>query len=213
MKQLLQDVSSGEIKVEEVPPPMRGTSSLLVGTRFSLVSAGTERAMVELGQKSLVGKARARPDLARQVVESVRSDGPAATYAKVRGRLSQPNPLGYSLAGTVLEACDDAPAPPGELVACAGAGYASHAQIVSVPRPLCARAPESVSAEDAAYGTLGAIALHGVRLARVGLGDVVAVIGLGLVGQLTLELLRAAGCVAIGTDPDGWRTQLARDAG
>ena len=113
----------------------------------------------------------------------------------MRGRLGEPNALGYSLCGIVLEACDGAPAAPGELVACAGAGLASHAEVVAVPRTLCARVPEGVPAEDAAYATVAAIALHGVRLTEAGLGDVAAVVGLGLVGQLTVELLAAAGCV------------------
>ena len=199
--------------MSDVPPPARRPGELLVATRYSLISAGTERAAVEQGQTSLAAKARARPDLVRKVVDSARDEGIATTYAKVRGQLGEPRALGYSLAGVVLEAPDDSPAGPGDLVACAGAGYASHAEIVSVPRLLCARVPAGVAPEDAAYATVGSIALHGVRLAEVGLGDVVAVIGLGLVGQMTLELLRAAGCVALGSDLDQGRVALAREAG
>ncbi|MEA2272788.1 MAG: hypothetical protein QOI98_1496 [Solirubrobacteraceae bacterium] len=169
--------------------------------------------MLEMGRRSLAGKARARPDLVRKVVETARAEGPVATYAKVRGRLDHPNALGYSLAGVVVEACEDSPAAPGELVACAGAGYASHAELVAVPRNLCARVPAGVAPEDAAYATIAAVALHGVRLSAIGLGDVVAVIGLGLVGQLTLELVAAAGGVALGSDPDLRRVALAQDAG
>lgn len=213
MKQLLQNVSSGEITVDELPAPMRGDRSVLVATRFSLISAGTERAALEIGRSSLVGKARARPDLVRKVVESARTDGVATTIAKVRGRLGEPNALGYSLSGVVLEACYGASAAPGDLVACAGAGHASHAEVVSVPRLLCARVPAGVSAEDAAYSTVASIALHGVRLAQLRLGEVAAVVGLGLVGQLTLELLAAAGCVVLGVDPDEGRAGLAREAG
>src|SRR3954470_1906123 len=213
MKQLLQNVSNGELTVDEVPAPMRGPASMLVATRFSVISAGTERAVLEVGRASLVGKARARPDLVKKVVESARTEGLSTTYAKVRGRLGEPNALGYSLAGVVLGACDGAPAAPGQLVACAGAGHASHAEVVAVPRNLCARVPEGVRPEDAAYSTIASIALHGVRLAGVGLGDVVAVVGLGLVGQLTLDLVAAAGCVALGVDPSPERVQRARDAG
>jgi polar amino acid transport system substrate-binding protein len=213
MKQLLQNVSTGEITIEDVPAPARGPVSLLVGTRYSLISAGTERAALQVGRASLIGKARARPDLARKVVESARNEGVATTYAKVRGRLGDPNALGYSLSGVVIETCPDAPAAPGELVACAGAGLASHAEQVAVPRTLCARVPEGVAAEDAAYATVAAIALHGARLANLGLGDVAAVVGLGLVGQLAVELLAAAGCVVLGCDPDEGRAQLTRDAG
>jgi polar amino acid transport system substrate-binding protein len=213
MKQLLQDVSSGDLTVTEVPAPVRAPAALLVATRCSLISAGTERAVMELGSKSLVAKARARPDLARKVVDSVREEGLRTAAEKVRGRLSEPNPLGYSSCGVVLEAPAESPAGPGELVACAGAGYAGHAEIVSVPRTLCARVPAGVGPEQAAYATVCAIALHGVRLCGLQLGDVAAVVGLGLVGQLTLELLRAAGCVALGVDPDDTRVGLARDAG
>src|SRR4051812_27339422 len=213
MKQLLQNVSSGELTVDEVPAPARGPASMLVATRYSVISAGTERAVLEVGRASLVGKARARPDLVKKVVESARTEGLATTYQKVRGRLGEPNALGYSLSGIVLEAGEDAPAAPGELVACAGAGHASHAEVVSVPRNLCARVPEGVAPEDAAYATVAAIALHGVRLAEVGLGDVVAVIGLGLVGQLALELCLAGGCVAVGLDLDPGRVELARALG
>lgn len=213
MRQLLQDVSSGEITIADVPPPQRSNASLLVATEFSLISAGTERAVLELGQSSLVGKARARPDLVRKVVESAREEGLSSTYRKVRGQLGAPNALGYSLAGRVIEACEDAPARPGELVACAGAGLASHAEVVSVPRTLCARVPEGVAAEDAAYSTVASIALHGVRLASCGLGDVVVVIGLGLVGQITMEILAASGCVPLGVDPQESRVELARSIG
>jgi predicted dehydrogenase/threonine dehydrogenase-like Zn-dependent dehydrogenase len=213
MKQLLQNVSTGEITVEEVPAPARDPFSLLVATRYSVISAGTERATLEIGRASLAGKARARPDLARKVVESAKTEGIGATYSKVRARLDDPNALGYSLCGVVVEACPDAPAAPGELVACAGAGLAPHAEIVAVPRTLCARVPQGVRPEDAAYATVAAIALHGVRLAEVGLGDVVAVVGLGLVGQLTAELAAAAGCVVLGCDPDDGRVKLAREGG
>jgi predicted dehydrogenase/threonine dehydrogenase-like Zn-dependent dehydrogenase len=213
MRQLLQNVSTGELTVENVPAPQRGPVSLLVATQYSLISAGTERAVLELGRASLISKARARPDLVRQFVDSVRAEGVGPTYQKVRGRLGEPNALGYSSAGVVLESCDGAPAAPGELVACAGAGLASHAEVVSVPRTLCARVPENVPPEDAAYGTMAAIALHGVRLAEIGLGDVVAVVGLGLVGQLTIELVLAAGAVPVGLDLDPVRAALAREAG
>ena len=213
MKQLLQDVSSGELTVAEVPAPARGPASLLVATQFSLISAGTERAVLELGRSSLVGKARARPDLVAKVVESARTEGVAPTLAKVRGRLQEPNPLGYSLSGVVLEACPGAPAAPGERVACGGVGHASHAEVVAVPRTLCARVPDGVSSEDAAYATVGCVALHGVRLSEAGLGDMSAVVGLGLLGQITLELLAAGGGVPVGFDPDAARVELARAAG
>ena len=213
MKQLLQDRNSGTISIEEVPAPVRTPAGLLVVTRFSLISAGTERAAVEMGNKSLVGKARARPDLVRKVLDSAREEGAASTIAKVRGQLEHPNPLGYSSSGIVLEAPPESPAGPGDLVACAGAAFAAHAQIVNVPRTLVARVPDGVAAEDAAYATVAAIALHGVRLCELKLGEVAVVVGLGLVGQLTLELVAASGCTAIGVDPSAERVEIARAAG
>lgn len=213
MKQLLQDLSSGSLSVVEVPSPVRGPADLLVVTRSSLISAGTERAVMEMGRKSLAGKARARPDLARKVLGSAREDGLMATVQKVRGRLQEPGTPGYSSCGTVLEAPDGSPAGPGELVACAGAGLATHAQVVAVPRTLVARVPEGVPAEDAAYATVTAIALHAVRLTGLALGETAAVIGLGLVGQLTMELVRAAGGVPLGLDTAEDRVELTREAG
>lgn len=210
MRQLLQNLSTGEVTLQDVPAPGRGPAALLVSTSYSVISAGTERAVLDIGRASLLGKARARPDLVRKVLDSAREEGVGSAYAKVRGRLGEPNPLGYSSCGVVLEAGEGAPAAPGELVACAGAGLASHAEVVAVPRNLAARVPEGVPPEEAAYGTIACIALHGVRLARVGLGDVTAVIGLGLVGQLTMQLLAAAGCVPVGMDPDARRVELAR---
>jgi predicted dehydrogenase/threonine dehydrogenase-like Zn-dependent dehydrogenase len=213
MRQLLLSGSTGEISVQDVPVPRRDPASLLVATQFSLISPGTERSVVELGRASLLAKARARPDLVRKVVEAGRSEGIGPTYAKVRGRLEQPNAVGYSLSGQVLESCEGGPAGPGELVACAGAGFASHAEVAAVPKNLCARVPDGVALEDAAYATISAIALHGVRLCRPELGGVAAVVGLGLVGQLALQLLRAAGCVALGVDPEPGRVEAARKEG
>lgn len=213
VKQVVQDLDSGEVEIVEVAAPPPPAAGVLVSTRYSLISAGTERAMLEFGRQSLVGKARARPDLARQVLASARAEGIAATYHRARGRLAAPRPLGYSSVGVVLEAAGGAPARSGELVACAGAGYANHAEIVSLPLHLCARVPEGVDAQDAAYATLGAIALHGLRSAHVGLGEVVAVIGLGLVGQLALDLAAAAGALAVGFDPDPARVAIAARAG
>src|SRR4051794_40009242 len=162
MRQLVQDLRSGALTVQDTPSPVRGPAELLVATRFSLISAGTERAVAELGRKSLAGKARARPDLVRKVVDTARDEGVSSAFAKVRGRLQNPNALGYSSCGVVLQAPDDSPAGPGDLVACAGAGFASHAEVVAVPRTLVARVPEGVAAADAAYATVAAIALHGV---------------------------------------------------
>lgn len=201
MKQIVQDFKTGEIKLVDAPAPACCPGCVLVRNAYSLVSAGTERSTVEMAQASMLGKARKRPDLVRQVLHTVQREGLAATINKVRSRLDQWKELGYATAGTVIEVgagvTDFAV---GDRVACGGQDYASHAEIVCVPQNLCAKIPEGVAFEHAAFTTLGAIALQGVRQADVRLGENVAVIGLGLVGQLTVQLLRAAGCRVFGHD-------------
>ncbi|HEY7605014.1 MAG TPA: hypothetical protein VH760_12195, partial [Gaiellaceae bacterium] len=190
MKQVVQTPKTGDIRVVEVPPPVLRPGGALVLTRASLISAGTERSKIELGKASLVGKARARPDLAREVIRRAREDGVRETYRTVTTRLATPEPLGYSSSGVVLEAAPDcAGIAPGDLVACAGGGYANHAEVNFVPQNLLARAPGGVTPAQAAFGTIGAIALHSVRRAGVSLGERVAVIGLGLVGLLVVQLV------------------------
>lgn len=215
MKQVLQQIRGGEIEVVDVPAPKLLTGCVLVHTAASLVSAGTERASSEFAKSSLLQKARMRPDLVREVWNKVRRDGLVSTVAAVRSRLDQPATPGYSSAGTVIavgEGITDIN--PGDRVACAGAGYAVHAEFACVPRLLVARLPsETVSLDQAAFGTVGAIALHGVRTANIQLGDHVAVIGLGLLGQLTVQILKAAGCRVVGLDINPMRADLARRAG
>jgi predicted dehydrogenase/threonine dehydrogenase-like Zn-dependent dehydrogenase len=211
MKQVLQEVSGGEIEVVNVPAPKLLPGCALVRTAASLVSVGTERASSEFAKSNLLQKARMRPDLVRDVLNKVRRDGLISTVAAVRSRLDQPGAPGYSSAGTVVavgEGISDLN--PGDRVACAGAGYAMHAELACIPRLLLARIPSaSVSLDHAAATTLGAVALHGVRTAGVQLGDLVAVIGLGLLGQLTVQILKAAGCRVIGMDIDPARVDLA----
>lgn len=221
MKQILQDARTGTIAVEEVPWPQLLPGCVLVRVAASLVSAGTERASAEFAKKSLVQKARSRPDLVREVISKVRRDGIFSAIQTVRSRLDQPQSPGYSSAGTVLavgEGVTDIQ--PGDRVTCAGAGYAVHAEIACVPRLLIARIPsrdsilgEDVPFEEAAFATLGAVALHGIRTAEAKLGDLVAVIGLGLLGQLTVQLLKAAGCRTLGIDINASRADLARQFG
>jgi len=219
MKQVLQDARTGEIAVEEVPPPQLLPGCVLVRVAASLVSAGTERASSEFARKSLLQKAKSRPDLVHDVISKVRRDGILSAIQAVRSRLDQPQNPGYSSAGTVLavgEGVTDIQ--PGDRVACAGAGFAVHAEIACVPRLLVARIPSSstgneVSFDEAAFSTLGAVALHGVRTSEAKLGDLVAVIGLGLLGQLTVQLLKAAGCRVLGMDIDPSRADLARQLG
>ena len=212
MKQLLQDARTGDLTVAEVPAPQLLPGCVLVRVAASLVSAGTERASSEFASKSLLGKAKARPDLVRDVLRKLRRDGVLSTLQAVRSRLDQPQALGYSSAGTVIAVGDGVTGiSVGDRVACAGAGYAVHAELACVPRLLVAKIPEGrdVALEEAAFGTVGAICLHGLRTAEVSLGDTVAVIGLGLLGQLTVQLLRAAGCRVFGMDLVQQRADLA----
>ena len=203
MKQVLQHARSGDIVVAEVPAPQLLPGCVLVRIAASLVSAGTERASSEFASKNLLQKAQARPDLVRDVLGKVRRDGLLSTWQAVRNRLDQPTALGYSSAGTVI-AVDPSVTDiaVGDRVACAGANQAVHAEIACLPRLLVAKIPagSAVSFEAAAFTTVGAVALHGIRTADVTLGDVVAVIGLGLLGQLTVQLLRAAGCRVLAMD-------------
>ncbi|HEX8457572.1 MAG TPA: bi-domain-containing oxidoreductase [Pyrinomonadaceae bacterium] len=214
MKQILQNYKTGEVRVAEVPPPIAQRGRVLVRTAASLISAGTERMAVELGRKSLVGKARERPDLVRQVIQKAQREGLQNTIAAVRTKLNAPNALGYSAAGVVVDVGDGVTEfRAGDRVACAGAGFASHAELLSVPKNLCVRLPDAVDFESAAFATLGAIALQGVRLAEPTLGESVVVIGLGLLGQLTVQLLKANGCRVFGVDLEGSKVELARTLG
>jgi predicted dehydrogenase/threonine dehydrogenase-like Zn-dependent dehydrogenase len=212
MKQVLQHARTGEVAVVEVPSPKLLTGCVLVRIAASLVSAGTERVSSEFASRNLLQKARARPDLVRDVIDKVRRDGLFSAAQAVRTRLDQPLALGYSSAGIVIavgEGVTDIQ--PGDRVACAGAGYAVHAEIACVPRLLVARIVEAnVTFDEAAFTTVGAVALHGIRTSGVKLGDVIAVVGLGLVGQLTIQMLKAAGCRVIGMDIARDRVELAK---
>ncbi|HEV2397080.1 MAG TPA: bi-domain-containing oxidoreductase [Candidatus Sulfotelmatobacter sp.] len=217
MKQVLQHVRTGEITVEDVPAPQLLPGCVLVRIAASVVSAGTERASSEFARKNLLQKAKSRPDLVRDVISKVQRDGIISAIHTVRTRLDQPQNPGYSSAGIVLavgEGVTDLR--PGDRVACAGGGIAVHAEIACVPRLLAARIPagqsptqRGVPFEEAAFATLGAVALHGIRTSGTRLGDQVAVIGLGLLGQLTVQLLKAAGCSVLGMDIDPSRADLA----
>jgi predicted dehydrogenase/threonine dehydrogenase-like Zn-dependent dehydrogenase len=215
MKQVFQDARSAEITVVEVPAPKLLAGCVVVRTAASLVSAGTERASSEFASKNLLQKARMRPDLVREVLSKISRDGLLATLSTVRNRLEQPTALGYSSAGTVVavgEGVTDIN--PGDRVACAGANQAVHAEFACVPRLLVASIPsESVSFEEAAFTTLGAVALQGVRNADAKVGEIVAVIGLGLLGQLTVQILKAAGCSVLGMDISTGRAELALRSG
>ncbi|NOX62606.1 MAG: Gfo/Idh/MocA family oxidoreductase [Chloroflexi bacterium] len=214
MKQLIQHIDTGATEVVEAPAPMSRPGRLLVANAVSLVSAGTERMIVDFAEKNLLQKARSRPDLVKQTLEKAHRDGLLTTLEAARTRLSQPMPLGYSCAGVVIDVGAGVEAfEKGDRVACAGGGYAVHAEIVSVPQNLVVKLPDEVSFESAAFTTLAAIALQGVRLADVKLGEVVGVIGLGLLGQLTVQMLKASGCIVIGMDLLAERASLAQRLG
>jgi predicted dehydrogenase/threonine dehydrogenase-like Zn-dependent dehydrogenase len=214
MKQLLQNLKTGEGVVADVPAPVAQPGRVLVRAAASLVSAGTERAFVELGRKTLLGKAKERPDLVGKVFEKVRSEGLLSTLQSVREKLDESHALGYSASGLVVEVGEGVSEfRAGDRVACAGTGYAAHAELLSVPKNLCARLPEGVDFEGGAFATLGAIALQGVRLAEPTLGESVVVVGLGLIGQLAAQLLRANGCRVFGVDLDAARVGLAKRLG
>jgi predicted dehydrogenase len=214
MKQLLQSLKTGATAIAEVPIPAAQPGRALVRTAASLVSAGTERMVVDFAQKSVLGKARARPDLVRQFLHKARREGILSTLDAARARLDQPMPLGYASAGTIIALGEGVTGfRAGDRVACAGGGYANHAEYALIPANLLATLPDSVPFEHAAFATLGAIALHGFRLAQPQLGERVAIIGLGLLGQLTLGIARAAGCPAMGIDLDPARVTLAEQMG
>jgi predicted dehydrogenase/threonine dehydrogenase-like Zn-dependent dehydrogenase len=214
MLAILANMKTGDVGTFEVPAPELRAGGILVRTAFSAISAGTEINTIETGKKSLLGKAHARPDLVKQVVDFAKTNGIRAAYQKVQTRLDTVSGLGYSCSGIVLAVGEGVTEfQPGDRVACAGAGYASHSEINFVPRNLAAKVPESVSLEAASLTTIGAIAMQGLRQANVSLGENVVVIGAGLVGVLTVLLARAAGCRVIAIDANPSRAKQAMEFG
>ena len=215
MRQVIQSARTGRLAVREVPEPKVRAGHVLVRTRASLISAGTERMVVGFAQKSLAGKAAARPDLVLKVIAKARRDGIVAAWRAATARLDEPLALGYSASGEIVAVGEglEGRFAAGGRVAIGGAGHANHAEVNVVPANLSVPVPEGVSDEHAAFATVGAIALHAVRNARVGLGDVVAVIGVGLIGQLAAQLARLAGGRVVALDPDSIRLELAARLG
>ncbi len=210
MKQLLKNLRDGETLIADVPVPTVRPGMVLVKTAASLVSVGTERMVVEFAEKSLVGKAQSRPDLVRQVMDKARREGLVSTIEAAFNRLDQPMALGYSSAGTVVAVGDGVEGfKPGDRVACAGGGYAVHAEYALIPQNLLALLPDTVDFESAAFSTLGAIALQGFRLAQPQVGETVAIVGLGLLGLLAVGIAKAGGCSVFGVDLDPARVALA----
>jgi predicted dehydrogenase/threonine dehydrogenase-like Zn-dependent dehydrogenase len=210
MKQVLQSLETGRTEVADVPPPAVGQGQVLVRTSRTLISAGTERMLVEFGRAGALQKARTQPDQVRKVLEKARTDGVAATFDAVRRRLGQPLAMGYSNAGVVIGVGAGVR---GFAVGDRVASNGKHAEIVCVPANLCAKVPDHVSDDEAVFTVLGAIALQGIRLVAPSLGEAVVVTGLGLIGLLTVQLLRAHGCRVLGIDLDPARIDLARQFG
>ena len=215
MKQVIQSRRTGKLALREVPAPKVRAGHLLVRTRASLISPGTERMVIDFSRRNLLGKARERPDLVKKVLDKAKRDGLAATFQTVMARLDEPLPLGYSAAGEVVAvgAGLEGKFRVGERVAMAGAGVANHAEVNAVPEHLVRPVPDDVADEDACFGTLGAIALHAVRNSDSRLGDLVAVIGCGLVGQLAAQFLRLAGARVVALDYDVGPLALAAGMG
>ena len=214
MKQVVQNYKSGELAVLDVPVPGCKPGGVLVRTAYSLISTGTELMKVSEAGMSMLGKARSRPDQVAKVMQSVAVNGVPATYRKVMGKLDSYTPLGYSLCGVVEQVgagIDDVKV--GDMVACAGNEHALHAELNWVPKNLYARVPDGLAPRHAAFGTVGSIALQGVRQGEPQLGEVALVIGLGLIGQLVVQLLVASGARVVGVDPDPVRCELAEGLG
>jgi predicted dehydrogenase len=209
-KVVLQDLSSGDTRLVDAPAPSAGRHGLVIANRASVVSAGTERMLVDFGRASLVGKVRSQPQRVAEVVDKARTDGIATTVDAIRSKLAQPIPLGYSCAGVVLEVGSEVQGfEPGDLVAAA----APHAEVTVVPSTLAAVVPEGVAPEAAAFATIGSIALQGIRLAQPTVGERFVVVGLGLVGLLAVQLLQAQGCAVLGIDPNPERRKRAETYG
>lgn len=210
MLQILQHLKTGATELADVPCPRAGSGQLLIRTSRTVISAGTERMLVDFGKAGFVDKARQQPDKVRMVIDKIRTDGLAPTVAAVRNKLDQPLALGYCNAGVIVECGPGVSGfTPGDRVACNG----KHAEMVSVPVNLCAGIPDAVTDEQAAFTVIGAIALQGIRLAQPTLGESVVVTGLGLIGQLAVQLLRANGCRVLGIDTDPARCDLAKRFG
>ena len=208
MRQIIQDMKSGQTILEEVPVPQVKSGSVLIKTSCSLVSLGTERMLVEFGKASLIDKARQQPDKVKQVLDKIKTDGVQPTIEAVFNKLGHPLPLGYCNSGTVVAIGNGVTEfKVGDRVASNG----QHAEYVCVPKNLVAKIPENVSDEEAAFTVIGSIGLQGIRLINPQLGETVVVIGLGLIGLIAAQLLQANGCRVIGIDFDEEKVQLARE--
>ena len=214
MKQVTQTLRTGEINISDVPIPTINDKFVLVHNSASVISAGTEKNKIDMGKKNLFQKAKARPDLVKQVIKKIQTEGFKKTIQTVNSRLDSPSPLGYSCAGSVIAAGGLVKGiQPGDRVACGGADYANHAEYAAIPENLVVKVPDNVSDEEAAFTTVGSIALQGIRLAEPKLGETFLVLGLGLLGQIAVQLLKANGCNVIGTDLNASHVSQAEKLG
>jgi len=214
MKQIVQNYKEGSLKLIETAPPLCKKREILVENKNSLISAGTEKLMIGLAKKSLLGKAKERPDLVKKVIRKIKTDGFFEAYKQSMARLEKSVPLGYSSAGVVKKTGENiSEFKAGDKVACAGFEHASHAEIVAIPKNLSVKIPNGVSFEEASFVTLGAIALHAVRTSKAKIGESVVVIGLGLLGQIAIQILKAAGCNVLGADVSPEKIKIARGFG
>jgi predicted dehydrogenase/threonine dehydrogenase-like Zn-dependent dehydrogenase len=213
MKQILQNLKTGDTKIDELPVPGTGSGHILIQTLNSLISAGTERMLMDFGKANWIDKARQQPDKVRMVLDKVKTDGLLPTIDAVRSKLDHPLPLGYCNVGTVVQAMGDGPGAIGFKAGDRIANNGPHAEFVSVPKNLCAKIPDSVSDEAASFTVLGAIALQGIRLVGPTLGECFVVTGLGLIGLLAVQLLKAQGCRVMGIDIDSQKCALADSFG
>ena len=210
MKQILQHLKTGQMEIANVPSPQAGTGQILIRTNVSLISAGTEKMLVEFSKSNLVSKARRQPEKVKQVLDKIRTDGVVPTVETVMRKLDEPLSLGYCNAGTVIDVGPKVhDIKKGDRVISNG----PHAEIVCVPRNLCAKIPDGVTFENAAFTVLGGIALQGIRLANPAFGEKFMIFGMGLVGLLTMQLLKANGCEVIAVDVNAERLKLAKEFG
>ncbi|MEK7172990.1 MAG: zinc-binding alcohol dehydrogenase [Patescibacteria group bacterium] len=201
MKQIFQNFKTGKLELLDIPIPALKSGFVLVKNHYSLISPGTEKTAIELAKKNIIEKAKSRPDQVKEVINKIKTDGIITTLRRVMKKLDEPLPLGYSSAGEVIDIGEKAEEfKIGDKVACAGGGYACHAEVVAVPKNLCVKIPENVSCQEASFATLGAIAMQGIRRANLTPGEKVAVIGLGLIGQLACQILKAYGFPVLGFD-------------
>ncbi|HIJ83877.1 MAG TPA: alcohol dehydrogenase catalytic domain-containing protein, partial [Magnetococcales bacterium] len=208
MKQIMQNYKTGELDIKDVPAPLLTGHTVLVRNIASLISAGTEKIKVDTARMNLLNKARNRPDLVRQVVTNVQQEGLLPTVKKVLNKLDTPVSLGYASCGEVVAVGSEVKSlKVGDRVACAGEIYAAHAELVTTPQNLCAVVPRGVDPRDATYAPVGAIGLQAVRLAGIELGHRVAVIGLGLIGQLIVQLVQNSGADVFGIEIDPAKLQ------